>query len=197
MDKHTIFASLSIITYVFWAIPYVYDTIKWKITPHPFSWWLWFMIAMINLYWLYLTDNWNVSIFPVIIRSINLFLGAFFWFIYIKKIKINYFDYICLILWFSSFLILYLFWLKEAVIFTIFADLIVLSPTIKKIYLNPNSEDALIRFTTMLSQIFLILSIQNLVFENTVFWVYTVFENLWVFLFILIRKRQVKKYFKN
>lgn len=193
MDRYIFFIILMIIVYLIWTIPYLYKALKWKVIIHPFTWWVWLILIWINLYWLYLSDNSSIAILWITIRFICILMWTILWIIFIRKLKITLFDYFCLILSLLSLLILNIFWIKEAIISTIIIELIVISPTIKKIYLNPYTDSESIWFLTMLSQIFLILSINNITFENSAFWIFTMFENFFIMIYIIIRKVLFKK----
>lgn len=73
---------------------------------------------------------------------------------------------------------MYLFGMREAVILMVIIDIIVLLPTIKKIWREPRTEDALAWFTTALSQASLLMSLPFLSFENAFFWLYAICANL-------------------
>jgi hypothetical protein len=74
----------------------------------------------------------------------------------------------------------------------ILIDFLVLTPTLKKIWINPGSEDAIAWFTTTFSQIFLIASIGTYTFESSIYWIYIMVVNICVGVFIILRFRYIQ-----
>jgi hypothetical protein len=74
-------------------------------------------------------------------------------------------------------------------------DMIVLLPTLKKIWIEPRTEDATAWFTTSLSQACLLISLPFLSFENSFFWFYAICANLSVGIFIHVLRKQREKLF--
>jgi hypothetical protein len=79
--------------------------------------------------------------------------------------------------------------IKEAIIAMVIVDMLVLLPTLKKIWLIPETEDAFAWFMTSLSQGSFLLSLPLLTFENSFFWFYAISANLIIGIFIRIRTR--------
>nr|MDD3720513.1 hypothetical protein [Candidatus Gracilibacteria bacterium] len=192
MDKYLFFSILASIIYIFGAIPYVYHSFKNDVVPHPFTWGVWFILISINFYGVLVSEVGIIPLIPISIRLFFILLGTALGIYFIRKIKISFFDYFCLFLALMCIFIFYIFGLSDAILATIFVDMLVVAPTIKKIYLNPYSEDLLVWITTMFTQVFLFLSIQNHTFDNSSFWIYMFFENLFVAIFIFFRRRFIK-----
>ncbi len=83
----------------------------------------------------------------------------------------------------------------------ILIDLLVLFPTLKKIWIEPRSEDALIWLTSTASFVCFILALPNLNFANSGYWIYGITANALVALLIYRRtlylsnwKNILKKY---
>ncbi len=67
---------------LFWYIPYMFDSLKWKTTPHIYTWWLWwiltgvtFIIQWQNQGWAGSWVTWVTSLSCWIIVCIALKLG--------------------------------------------------------------------------------------------------------------------------
>lgn len=98
------------------------------------------------------------------------------WFL-IRKISINRFDYLCLFLGVGCILIASYYGVREAILPTIIVDFLVLSPTIKKVWNDPDSEDIFAWVLVSLSQIFLLLSFDHYTIQNSLFWAYELIIN--------------------
>lgn len=70
----------------------------------------------------------------------------------------------------------------------ILIDLLVLTPTLKKLWINPDSEDPLAWFMAAVSQLILIYTIQNFTFTSLGYILYLVLVNFSV-AFIIYRRR--------
>lgn len=189
MDIGLLLAISAIIIYIIGAFPYMYDTVKGKVIPHPFSWGVWLILISLNLSTLYTSDVWWWAFLPIIVRMSFILFWTISWIILIKKININWFDYLCLFLSIISILVFYS-WVDYAVFITIITAMFVIAPTIKKIWNNPKSEDVFLWFCVFLSQALLLLSIENKTVENTAFWIYTMVENLLICFLILLRRQK-------
>lgn len=190
MDKTLIFSSLSFLIYFFWATIYIKDIFKWKAIPHPFSWLGWMIIVSINSYGLISVDWISWAIVPIILRVLNLTFCTIAWFVLIKKIKINSFDRICLILSLLCIVIFYYVWLSEAIFASIIVDLLIFLPTLKKIYLNPKSDTSTLRITAALVPFFILLSIKTYTFESSAYWIEDLLLNAFVAWLIFYKRRQ-------
>jgi hypothetical protein len=144
----------------------------------------------INVYGLYFSGaDW--SLVPAIIRICFILFGTIAGIIYIRKIAIGWFDYLCLLFACSCGTILYYYGLTEAILASIVVSAVAASPTVKKIWLNPHSEDALMWIAIFLAQLLMLLSIENHTFDNSIFWVYAALENGVMALLVMMRKRQI------
>ena len=128
----------------------------------------------------------STALFPMFVRMSCLVLGSIAGWCLIRRISISQFDYFFLLLTVSVIIMVQYYGLRNAVIAMISIDFLVLTPTLRKIYKNPESEDALVWFTASLSLACLILSLPSITFESSLFWFYTVTANLAVALFIRI-----------
>ena len=178
MSQSLIFASLSVFLYLIGFIPYIYHVFHGRVVPHPFSWSIWFIFAATNAYILFETLGYTWSLVSLGIRTIALAIGlACGWWL-IRQIRLSQFDYLSLILAVFVVILINLYGMREAVIAMVVVDMIILLPTIKKIWISPHTEDALVWFTTALSQACLLMSLPFFTFENSFFWFYAICANL-------------------
>ena len=184
---HILAAYLAVIIYLIGFVPYIYHVYHGRVIPHPYSWTVWAILSMISTIWLISTLGLDTSSISPIIRTICLCIWGCIWWYFIQKIKINIFDYICLSLGIAIIYIAFHFSLAQAIISMICVDLLILTPTLKKIWNDPRSEDSLAWITTALSQIFLLLSLEKYTFDIVVFWVYIMLVNASVAAYILLR----------
>ncbi len=194
MNSILIFSSIATIIYLIGFIPYVYHIFHGRVVPHPFSWTIWCLFSLANLSILFTTDGLSLSIIPVLIRSVALLFWAIIWWFLIKKISIGKTDYIAL--WLAICVIFFMrFFDTEAAIFSMIAiDLLVLSPTLRKIWNNPESEDPLAWIMSAFSVGCFLLSLEHISFLNAWFWGYLVCVNFLVAILIYRRKLYLANY---
>jgi hypothetical protein len=106
----------------------------------------------------------------------------------IRRVCIGIFDYVCLGLSILCIAITYLYGASTAIIPTILVDILVLLPTIKKTWINPDSEDAWAWMLTVASQACILISLDHYTLQNTLFWLYVMIMNALVALLIYRRK---------
>jgi hypothetical protein len=114
--------------------------------------------------------------------------GAFVAWFFVRKISLSLFDYICLLLAILTLVIAWKFGVASAIIPTIIVDLLVLAPTLKKIWINPDSEDAFAWILVVFSQACTLLALGTYTFETTLFWLYVMCMNACVAFFIIRRR---------
>lgn len=192
--EYFLFASLSGIIYLSWFIPYIYHVYHGRVVPHPFSWSVWAVVSVINTIALIGTTDSFSSILSPLIRTSCLIIGWIIWWTLIRKIQINYFDYLCLILAWCTIGIAYFFSVEKAIIPTILIDLFVLSPTLKKIWFDPSTEDIIAWITTTISQFFLLLSLWTFALDITLFWIYLMSMNAGVAALIFFRAQYMRSW---
>lgn len=175
----------------------MYHVFHGRVVPHPFSWTIWAILSAISTYALMSSDGVTDSLFTPVIRTIALSLWWVVWWFLMRRIAISIFDYFFLFLWVICIFIASYYGVREAIIPTILVDFLVLSPTLKKIWNDPNSEDILAWVFISLSQICILLSLDHYTLQNSLFWAYQVFINISVALFIYRRRLSLAhwKYF--
>lgn len=195
MSQSAIFASISIFLYYLGFIPYIYHVFHGRVVPHPFSWSIWFIFSVTNLYILIVTTGIEASFYSLLARTFALAVWVFCWWWFIRKISITRFDYFSILMALLVIIFMNLYGMKQAIVAMVITDIIVLLPTLRKIWVDPRTEDAIAWFMTALSQGCLLLSLPFLTFENSFFWFYAICVNLSAGLFIHILRRQREKRF--
>lgn len=114
----------------------------------------------------------------------------------IQKIKMSVFDYICLGLAILIILIAYFFGVSQAIIPSIIVDMIVLSPSIKKIWIAPESEDVFGWIGAGTSRLLFLasLGVGMFSFSSSWFW-YSVIINYVVAVLIVRRTLYMKNWY--
>ncbi len=189
------FIILSILFYLLGAIPYFYHIFHGRVVPHPFSWTVWAILAAINTAWLISHTGLNyLSITPIIGTWSWFFWAVIGWFM-IKKVKITMFDYICLLLAICVIGIAYFYWLAKAIIPSVCVDLLILAPTLRKLWITPRSEDLLGWLGAGISKFFLLCSLGSYAFSfDNFWWWYAVVINFLVSILIFYRTRYVENW---
>ncbi len=187
MTQSALFASISVFLYFVGFIPYIYHVFHGRVVPHPFSWTIWFIFSATNCYILMEVNGIDWSFMSLVLRTGALLIGLACGWWFIRKIHISKFDYLALILALFVIVCINFYGMKQAVIAMVTVDIIVLLPTLKKIWLDPRTEDAFAWLTTGLSQACLLISLPFFTFENSFFWFYAICVNLLVGLFIHLR----------
>jgi hypothetical protein len=194
MSLTLLFVILSVIIYLMGFIPYMYHVFHGRVVPHAFSWTVWAILWAVNTLGL-IQNEWvsYVSLSPLVSTVVVTF-GAIIWWYYIKKIDISSFDYICLFLALFVIWIAYFYWLSQAIIPSIFVDLLLLTPTVKKFWRTPRSEDISWWLGAAISRFFLLLSLGAGAFSFSNFWWwYAVIINLLVAVVLFYRTRYTER----
>ncbi len=193
-DFSTFFIFLSILIYLIGFIPYIYHVFYGRVVPHPFTWTIGVILVSINTIQLFSTDGVSISLVSPLLRIVALSIGVIVGWYYIRKIAISIFDYICLFLAIVVIGIAFIWWVSHAILPTIAIDMLVMAPTLKKIWINPHSEEALAWVTAGLSLLFLVCSMRIYTFESIIFWIYDMVLNLAVAIFIIYRTRYMERW---
>ena len=194
MTTPLFFVILGTLIYLIGFLPYVYHVFHGRVVPHPFSWTIWCILSGINTYILVESGVTEMTLLTPLVRTTALFAWAIIGWFLIWRIVITRFDYICLGLAITCLTIAYVFWVNQAIIPTILVDLLVLSPTLHKIWNDPKSEDSFAWICVMFSQVCILLSLPNHTFENSIFWGYVMIVNALVAVFIYRRQLYVSNW---
>lgn len=188
MPKEIIFAIISIIIYLIGVIPYWRDTYSWRTIPHFFSNIVWLILVGFNAFVLFSSKEY-LWFAPALLMTMSLIYTTIYGYRWIKKIHINWFDYLCLIL--AIWAVVY--WVLDrntlnTVIITTIIDLIAFLPTFKKGWIQPWTETILLYFMGSINQIFTFLAIASPNAETSIFWLYLFFANLIFFFMVFFRR---------
>lgn len=194
MTLSLFFVILGTLIYLVGFLPYIYHVFHGRVVPHPFSWTIWCILSGINTYVLLWAGVVEMTLLTPFVRTLALFIGAIVWWFLIRRIRISSFDYICLVLAILCLAIAYVYGVNQAIIPTIIVDILVLSPTLHKIWNDPRSEDAFAWICVVFSQACVLLSLSNHTFENSVFWAYVMTINALVAIFIYRRQLYVSNW---
>lgn len=197
MNKELLFAIISTGIYLIGIIPYWRDVLKWRTYPHPFTTGVWTVLVGFNSYILYVNEEYY-SFIPSLLMTISLvvfWIG--FWIYSFRKIKINWFDYFCLIL---SILLLFYWFISQdvfnTVILTLIVDLIAFLPVFKKGWLQPWTETVFAYFMAWINQIFTFLALAIPNPETSLFWIYLLISNI-IFCIVVLYRRWSLKWWKS
>ena len=183
----SILISLSITLYLIGFIPYVYHVFHGRVIPHPFSWTIWALFALTNGYFL-IESGWSLfTSIPVFIRAFCLLIGAILGWISISKIAIGRLDILALLLALLLIIFLQIIGIDQAIMCIILIDFLVLTPTLKKLWLKPQSEDPFAWIMAGVSQISILASIEHYTFATIGYFAYLAGVNLLV-AFIIYRR---------
>lgn len=187
MNLSYIFITVAVLFYFIGTIPYFYHIFRANVVPHPFSWTVWCIFSLMNGYILY--QNYGLSILHILVglRTITLCVWAIIGWYNLSKISIGRIDIIALVLAIGMIFVMKYLWLNEATLSMILIDFLVLLPTLKKIWINPRSEDSIIWVTSAVSFLFFVLSFPTIDFANAWFWIYVFLINCLVALLVYRR----------
>ncbi len=193
MEKELLFALISTGIYLTGAIPLWRDILKWRTIPHFFTYIVWLVLVSFNIYVLFSNKEF-ITLIPIGLMGSSLIFGCIFALRWIKKIHINWFDWICLSL--ATLLLIYYYFSRNiinTVILTAIIDLIAFLPTFKKWWLQPWTESILVYFMSSVSQVATLLSLSGFAnIENMIFWWYLFFANLTFFFMVALRRYSLK-----
>ncbi len=174
--------------YLVGFVPYMYHVFHGRVVPHAFSWTVWAILSAINTYVLFASTGGDFSLVTPLTRTLMICFGAIVAWFFIKRIVLTLFDYMCLLFAVIVFAIAWRFGAVNAIIPTIIVDILVLAPTLKKIWINPDSEDAFAWLLVVFSQACTLLALGTYTFETTLFWFYVMCMNACVAFFIVRRR---------
>lgn len=176
MTNYTIIGIISGLLGVFAYIPYVISIYKKRITPHPFSWFLWAVLGFAT----FITYIGVGAKETLPLAFISFFGPIVIFFITLKnwKRKFPKFDYFCLVFALLA-IIVYVVFHQAAIALTLslVGDLFAALPTIRKTYDDPSSENFWTWFLFALGAIVALFAIKDFTYGVLIFPLYlTVFE---------------------
>ena len=197
MPKEAYFALISTAIYLVWAIPYWRDTIKWRTIPHPFPQMVGVILVGFNGFVLYINhEYWSlVPLIPLLFSIV--YFGIGYGILNLKKIHINWLDYLSLI---SSFIIIIYWYLSRntinTVILTCILDFTSLLPIFKKSWIAPWTETSIAWFTSMLNVLFIYLIQDHPTAETSLYWIFYIIMNNMI-VFTILSRRYYFKWWKS
>ena len=177
-------------------IPLWRDILKWRTIPHPFTTGVWFILVGFNTYVLWGSGEYWWLI-PAWVALLTLMGETVVWWVSMKHISINWFDILCVIL--SIICMSYYIVFRDiiwSVIFTVFIDILIFLPTIKKWWLQPWTETAFNYIIGWLWQACIVLTLTAPVLETSLFWLYVCIIDT-SFVVILLSRRYYLKWWKS
>lgn len=183
------FAILGAVLYLVGFVPYIYHVFHGRVVPHAFTFSVGMILSGINTYILITSGNLDASTITPIIRTIAGVIGATIGWYLISKIHITRVDIIAIVLAVLCLGVVYIYGASSAIIPTILVDILVLTPTLRKIHDNPDTEDAWAWILTVFSMAATLLSFPAHTLEGSLFWAYVMIVNLLVAAYITYRKK--------
>ncbi len=196
MEKELIFAYISIALYFVWTIPYFRDVLKWRTLPHPFSYFVWFILTGFNTMVLFWQKEY-ISLIPALLNTLSCIIFTVYGIKSFKKIQINYFDYIFLV-W-ALLLLPFYFYTEDillTVIFSIIIDFLGYLATLKKWWNQPWSETLFTFLVIGLSQLLILFTQWWITIESSAFWIYVFTVNI-IFISIAAGRRYYLKWWNS
>lgn len=193
MERESIFSILAFIFALWFIVDYWKGIIRWLIIPHPFTFFLWFIVLSITAIELILANEvlGSLSIMLFIISNI---CCIWIWLYKYKQIQINWFDWFFLISW----IFLIILWRLEpnyayVLLMIIAIDATAYASSFKKAWIQPFTEKSVPYFICVGNNICTILAITIWNFENLGMWIWTAVINFIFACFILARQYYLKK----
>lgn len=191
MTWQTIIGSIASILCLIYFFPYIITILQGKTKPNRASWWIWGIfgtILCISYYWTGAGITLWALVTPVIgqliIAILSLKYGKGGW---------NRLDRICII---CAGISLILWWKFNspflALLFSIGIDMLAALPTIKKSFLEPETEDLFAWTMYGIGSLLNLFTIENWSIEKTALPLYVFFLNLTIVLLLLRPKRQIR-----
>lgn len=184
------FASLSAIVSVLCFIPYIRDIYKGNTKPHAYSWLVWAILQGVGGV-IILSEGGKFGALSILIGSALCFLIFFLSFRYGTK-NIKVFDKICLV---ASLISIFIwFFLKTpfySVILISIIDFVGFLPTLRKSYLEPETETILTYELSVLSALLAILSLSDFSFVTSFYLISLTVTNSSCAIIILLRKKNI------
>ncbi len=196
MEKELFFALISIFFYIIWTVPYFRDVLRWRTLPHPFSYFVWFILTGFNTLVL-LWQKEYISLIPALLNTLSNIIFTMYGIKSFRKIQINYFDYIFLV-W-ALLLLPFYFYTQNVfltVILSIGIDFLGFLSTLKKWWNQPWSETLFTFLVIGLSQLLILFTQWTVILESSAFWIYVFFVNI-IFISIVGFRRYYLKGWKS
>ena len=192
MKAEIIFALISTVFLIMGAIPLWRDIFRGRSIPHPLTKWIWLILVGFNAFVLVEAhEYWSLIPTGFLLLELigEMTVGLFM----IKRISMNWFDGLCLLL--AILAILYFFLTRNTlntVISTMIIDGIACLPTFKKGWIQPWTETTLSYSIGAFAQWFTILSLSAPNLETSLYWGFIFFIDIFLVIFICARRYSLK-----
>lgn len=192
MEKEVLIASISSIFYFIGIFPYFRDVLSWRTLPHPFSYFVWFILTGFNTYVLFNQSEY-IALFPAFLNTVSCIIFTYYGIKSYKKIRVNIYDYIFLT---GALCILpFYFYTKDVlltVILSIVIDFLGYLPTLKKGWILPWTETLFTFFILGVAQLLILFTQADMTIESSLFWIYVFIVNMTFVMIVGARRWYLK-----
>jgi len=191
MTVQTILVTIASLLAVFGNLPYIKDVLKGKISPHPFTWFLWSVVSLVTFFGAWQKGA-GLGVIPIFVSEIFTFI---IFLLALKNASRNSFkdiqrkDIIFLVIALLGLIPWY--FTKDptmSVIIVVCIDLIAFIPTILKTYRNPESENPILFGSNLLRHILIMFSLDNYNIATTLHSISMIISNFLMLLVIFKNK---------
>jgi hypothetical protein len=154
---------------------------------------VWALFAMMSGCITFQEQWWTLALIVIIIRALALSMGAVLWWRHVREITLGRLDYISIILAWLVLILSRFLPTSIVIFFLILIDFLILTPSLKKIWMYPETEDTLAWLMAGCSGLFMVITLPDFSFSTAGYFIYWVTVNLVVA--VLIYRRQL--YLKN
>jgi hypothetical protein len=164
MTIQTILVTIASLLAVFGNLPYIRDVFNGKISPHPFTWFLWSIVSLVTFFGAWQKGA-GLGAIPIFVSEIFTFI---IFLLALKNASRNSFkdiqrkDVIFLVIALLGLIPWY--FTKDptmSVVIVVCIDLVAFIPTILKTYRNPESENPILFGSNLLRHILIMFSLDN------------------------------------
>ena len=180
-----IWGAITTITY----LVYYYSVFRGETKPHIYTAFLYLIITLL-IFTIQISNEASYW-------SIYLWVIAFFsWVTYLLSFKywtndITTFDKICLWIWLITIPIWYFSWNPlYSLLLLVWLDLVATSPTIRKTFVDPYSENPNVYLIEFIWLIFVLWSLNNFALVNSLYPIFIFSINIMIYFIIIVRRRR-------
>ncbi len=164
MNIQTVLVIIASLLAIFGNIPYIKDVWKGKITPHPFTWFLWSIVSLVTFFGAWQKGA-GLGAIPIFVSEIFTFI---IFLLSLKNASKNSFkdidkqDFIFLMIALLGLVPWY--FTKDptiSVVIVVIIDLIAFVPTLMKTYKNPKSENPVLFGSNVVRHILIMFSLDT------------------------------------
>ena len=185
----SIFVIVAVIFAIIGNVPYLYDVIKGKVQPHPYTWLVWSIVSAITFFG-QIVKGAGIGAIPTGVAE------AFTIIIFFFSIRYGFKNIIRRDTYFLIFALLGIIpWILTkdptvSVIIVVGIDLIAFIPTLRKTWLYPSTEKPLLYSMNVLRHILTLFSLQAYNIATTLHSIVMIITNTFM-TWLLLRRRKV------